>query len=436
MVTRERSCPAAGRWSGARETAANGKAAAVVALVSATALLLATAGPARGQGSARAWGMGGAHTASARGLEAVQFNPANLAFSPGATVGLAAAGADVRNNAFSLERYNEIMGATLTSADKEQILSEIPAGGLSLDGDVRVSALGLHAGRFAASVHGFAAGRGNLDRDFFDLVLFGNEPGETVDFTDTHGEGHAVGAFTLSGGLPVARTGGALLAIGANLHYLRGIYEMHVERAGGSLATSLDAISGAAVVEALTAEGGHGYAVDLGAALQTGNWTLGLALDNLASRLVWDRNPERHVYAVTAGDLYLMHDDLDAAVVSSDTTHVTDAYRTSLPARLRAGASRQLGRVLVAADLTQGLADRAGASTSPRLSAGIELGVAGFLLPRLGMAAGGDRGFSSAAGLGLAIGCWRLDLAAVNSGGLAAGSSRGVGFAAGSSLVF
>ena len=45
----------------------------------------------RAQGGVRAWGLGGALTAAARGLEAVQYNPANLALDRGTSLGLASA---------------------------------------------------------------------------------------------------------------------------------------------------------------------------------------------------------------------------------------------------------------------------------------------------------------------------------------------------------
>lgn len=403
-------------------------AAAFTALV-ATCLAPAIA---HGQSLARAWAMGGAATACSRGLAAVASNPANLAFSRGVTLNLVGAAVDLHNNSFSLSRYNEVSGATLDRTDKERLLADIPAAGFTLDGQVQADALGLQIGRFALSSRAFAAGRGNLDRDFFDLVLFGNELGETVNFDDTWGEGHAVGAATLSYGQPLATGGFGRLAAGLNASYLRGLYEMHVEEAGGRITTSLDEITGAASANAITCEGGTGYALDLGLALQTpGGWTFGVAMDNVASHLDWTDNPERHLYSVTADDISANQDDFDTAVDDADTSYAVSAYTTTLPPRLRAGAAHDSGRLLLAADLAQGLRDGAGASTTPRVGFGLEWRPFGWLTPRAGFSLGGSAGSSVSGGLGLKLLVLRLDLAVMSRGGLNPQDTRGLGFAVG-----
>jgi len=207
-------------------------------------LSLLSAPPAAAQGIVRAWGMGGAGTAASRGLEAVLYNPANLAFSPGTTVGLAAAAADVHNNALSLDRYNEVTGQYLDSANKALLLSEIPESGMKLDADVSASALGFQTGNFAVSFSGFGAGQGNLDKDYFDLVLNGNQLGQTVDFSNTWGEGYAVGSAAVSYGRIVRDGLDSQLSVGFNARFLHGLYEVHVAEAYGTLSTSMTDIGG------------------------------------------------------------------------------------------------------------------------------------------------------------------------------------------------
>ncbi len=402
-------------------------------------LLLHAGAPAtaHAQGATRAWAMAGAATATATGLDAVEYNPANLAFSRGVTVGLFGVAVDVHNNAFSLARYNEVSGATLDQAAKERILADVPQSGFSLDADVRASALGLQVANFAFSVQGFGAGHGNLDRDFFDLVLFGNELGATVDFQDTWGEAYAVGAATLSYGTPVATLPVGRLAVGANARYLRGFYEMHIEDAHGSLTTTFDAIDGEAMVAAVTAEGGSGYALDLGATLQArGGWSFGLAIDNAMSSLSWSDNPERRVYAVTAVGIAANNDNLDNAVVDSDTTYAVTGYTSTLPRRVRLGASHATDRLLLAADWVQVFETRGNTSTRPQLGAGAEWRLLGWLVPRLGASVGGPSGSSLAGGLGLRAGPLCLDLAVMNRGGFAPSDTRGLGVAVSSHLVF
>lgn len=411
--------------------------AIVLAIAVATLLVLLCAGSARAQGVVRAWGMGGASTAASRGLEAVAYNPANLAFSQGLTVGLAAGAADVRNNALSLDRYNEITGQYLDSADKAQLMSDIPATGMKLDADLSASALGYQSGSFAVSFGGYGAGRGNLDRDYFDLVLNGNQLGETVDFSNTWGEAYAVGAATFSYGHLIADFAGTRLSVGANARYLRGIYEMHVAEAYGTLTTSLNEISGEAYVATESATGGQGYGLDLGIALQTADgWQLGLAFDNVLTSINWDRDVERREMSVTAADVNLLSGDLDAAVSGANTTTASPSYTTSLPARARLGAARSFGDFLVAADWVQGIVDGGATSTQPRLNAGVEWQFSGNIQPRVGLAGGGARGASATVGIGLQVGPLQVDAAAIARDGVVPGNSKGLGLALGSQLQF
>jgi hypothetical protein len=413
------------------------KTAAILVAAGLVAWATMTPAPARAQGAVRAWGMGGANTAASRGLEAVDYNPANLAFSQGTSVGLAAGALDVSNNAFSLDRYNEITGAHLDAADKTALLADIPAEGFRLDADARASVLGFQSGNFALSFNAIGSGRGNLDKDYFDLVLFGNELGKTVDFSNTWGEGYAVGSATFSVATTLASGSLGALSLGVNTRYLQGLYEVHVEEAYGSLTTSMTEISGEAFVSTLSSDGGQGYGVDLGLGLQTpGGWTLGLVVDNIYTKMTWDGNVEANEFRVTASDINLMNEDLEASVADMDTTYAAGTYETTLPRRLRVGAANRFGPLALAVDYTQGFEDRGTTSTTPQFNAGLELWSTGFIQPRLGASTGGAVGTGVSAGLGLRLGPWRVDMAAVSRGGMSAGETKGVGFAAGSSLVF
>lgn len=399
--------------------------------------LLALVTPTAMAGEARSAAMSGASTATARGLDAAVWNPAALAFSPGGSLGLAGVAVDLHNNSFSLGRYNEVAGAELNQADKERLLADIPAGGFRLDAAARAGAMGLHIGRLALTTGAVAAGRGNLDRDFFDLVLFGNQLGQTVDFSDTWGDGHAVGKASLSWGQPVYQGALGRMAVGLTASYLHGVYEVHVEESYGSVTTAMDAITGEAFVAAVTSDRGSGYGLDLGYAWQApGGWTFGAALDNVLGSVTWSGNVERHEFRVDASDVNLVNDDLDNAVANSDTSFAAADYTTNLPRRLRMGAAWDRGSLLLAADYVQGFADQAGSSTTPQLNLGAEWRPLGIVTPRAGMSFGGAAGVGVAGGLGLNLGWWQIDTAVVHRGGFSRDATRGLGFALSSQLVF
>lgn len=408
----------------------------VAATLAAAALVILSAAAARAQSPVRAWGMGGAGGAVAQGLEAVTYNPANLAFSQESSIGLAGAAVSVQNNALSLDRYNEITGTHLDSAAKAQLMSDIPESGFSLDADVRASALGFQFGSFALTAGAVGTGHGNLDKDYFDLVLYGNQVGQTVDFSNTWGEGSALGAATASFGTRLASLGVATLAAGVNVRYLHGLYEMHVASAGGTLTTGMTEITADAHVATMSAEGGRGYGVDVGLALRTpAGLSVGLTLENARSRIEWDRNVEVREYRLSAADINLLNSDLDAAVDDADSVYAGGAYTTELPRSARLGAAAKVGSIVVAADWVQGFTDSGLTSTDPRVLAGLEWQL-GFLKPRLGAATGGVPGNSASAGLGVHLGPWHLDAAAVTRGGFKVGDTKGLGVAVASSLVF
>jgi len=407
-------------------------------LVAAVALLsMFCFESASAQGVVRAWGMGGTGAATSRGLEAVAFNPANLAFSHGTTVGLAAVAVDVHNNSFSLDRYNAVTGQYLNSADKAELLSDIPDNGLKLDADLNASALGFQMGSFAFSLNGIGAGQGNLDKDYFDLVLNGNQLGQSIDFSNTWGDGYAVGTATVSYGRVIRDTEDSQLSLGLNARYLQGFYEIHVDEAYGVLNTNLTEISGEAFVATQSSQGGQGYGLDIGLAYRTAaGWDFGLTFDNVLGRISWTEGLERQEMRVTANDVNLLNGDLNKAVADADTTFAGESYTTHLPQRARLGAARQFGNFMVAADYIQGFSERGITSTHPLLNTGVEWQVASFFAPRVGLSSGGERGNSASVGVGLKLGPWQVDAAAIARSGLTPGASKGLGVAFGSVLQF
>ncbi len=408
-------------------------------LLAAAILAAACAGAADtacAQGSVRAWGMGGALTAASRGLEAVEFNPANLGFSEGSSLGLAGAAVSVGNNSLSLEHYNEITGSHLDAAAKDRLLGDIPQGGLTMDADVRVSTLGYQSGNLAFSIGALGRGRGNLDRDYFDLVLYGNSLDSSVDFSNTWGAGYAVATATGSWGFTLREGDRGALAAGFNVRYLHGIYEIHVDEAFGRLDTLLDSLDGQASVSTLSSEGGRGLGLDAGLAWRSGSWDFGLSVENLVSRITWDTGIVQDTYLVTATQVTLLDGDLDTAFTDEHISRPADGYATSLPRSVRVGAARRLGSWLAACDVGYRGSPAERRDPTASVHAGGEWQGSRCLRPRLGLFADDENGPGGSLGLGIALGSWRLDAAATAKGGFLPDKAQGLGLAVGSTLVF
>ena len=409
------------------------------ALALAALAVFFSADDAGAQGHVRAMGMGGAYTAAARGLDAVAWNPANLVMrrDGGLTIGLASVAVDVKNNSYTLARYNEVTGANLTRAEKQTLLDDIPAEGFILDANVQASALGVCAGPFALSVQGVAGGSGTLDKDFFDLILMGNDIGSSFRFDDTDGEAYAMASATLSWAAPLVTRRTHRLALGVNARYLHGLYDVRVEEATGGIAVDMSGVHGSADAAYLTSRGGRGWAVDVGLALQAPRgWTFGLNVGSAASSLTWDRDVERTEWRAAATSLSAATEDFDAAVATSDTTYSVASYRTDLPTVVSLGAANSWRGLHYAVDVSRALESRLGYSSKTALNAGLEWRLSSWFRPRFGLGVGGASGRRSSAGLGLGLGPVKWDLAVANQGKILPGDTKGLSFASAFGLEF
>lgn len=380
---------------------------------------------------ARSQGLCNASTASSRGLESIAWNPANLVIDSGSgfEIILPSLAIDAGNNSFSLNRYNEISGAVLTNADKLEILSDIPDGGLSMDLNANAVLLGLRKGNVALTFQGAGSGYGTIDKDVVDLVLMGNDINQEFRFEDTDAQGHGIAKATLSYARPLITNKVYRLSAGVNTHYLYGIYGFDIASADGSIITELSGINGSADAEYLTAKGGSGYAVDLGLCLQAPRgWTFGLAVQNVASSMNWDTDVQRHSWSATANSITILSDDISENVSTTEITSEGQAWSDDLPGIVRAGCSKVFGIVLCSADVSKQLTDRSGQQNTPEFSFGCEFG-SRFIQPRFGVATGGPAYRRAAAGLGLNVGSAHLDVAVATAGGFGNEDSQGLAIA-------
>jgi hypothetical protein len=392
--------------------------------------------------SVRALGMGGAYTALARGIDAPQWNPANLALTaPGrVSVGLLAGAATVDNNSFSLGLYNRLTGADLNDQDKLDILAAIPPEGMAATADATASALGLQLSHFAFTVSGRAAARSNVPHDAFTLLLFGNAAADSVTLDDAAVEAYALASVALSGATTVLGSAERGLHVGLSLRYLHGIAYGRLTQAAGALLTRPTGVFGQAVAEAITTGSGDGVGVDLGLAATAGRWTGGLMVENAFAQIAFNRDVERRTWTVALDTVTVStlqnQGNLDHLVTHGESVREAGPVVVTLPRVVSLGLGRTGRLASVAVDLSQGFAERAGSDTATRLSAGLELFPARVVSLRAGAAAGGASGWSASAGLGLRLLAVRIDLAAATHGALVPGSPRGVSAAVGLGLGF
>jgi hypothetical protein len=409
-------------------------------LLIVTLLILLVAVPASAQmrSSARSVAMAGAHMGLAKGVDAARYNPANLGLTDYRVTGIdiVSVGTNISNNAFTLSDYNAYNGAFLTSDDKNDILDKIPAEGLKLDARAEVTAGSFASGPFAVTVTGVGVADINLSRDIFELILNGNTVADTIDVSGSFSDAVSYATLGLSYGQAVYSRGNRQLAIGATLKYIRGLYTEQIVELEGLAATELTGFAGEGKAVAQTAEGGSGVGLDLGAALQLNrSYTVGLAVTNVFGTIHWSNSPKEYGYVFHFDTLNLdnMGDDW---VVSDDYERDIDEFSTRLPRELTAGIAKTSGSLLWAFDWRQGLEDKPGISTTPRLAAGLEYSSLPFLPLRAGFAFGGGESPAFSFGTGVHTGPAQLDLALVTGNALPGYNAKSANVAVSLGLYF
>lgn len=408
-------------------------------------ILLLSGGLAWGRGisNARALGMGGSHTAVARGIDAPYWNPANLGLSDGNrySIGIFGAGAGLRNNSFTLADYNKYNGQFLTDGDKEDILNSIPADGLRLDAIGEASALNFSVGNFALASKGYGVSSANIDRDPLELLFYGNAVVDEVSLYNTYGEGYGIADIAASYGRSLMQWGDGEFAAGASLHYLRGFAYEKIVESEGSVSTTDTGFVGNAHMAVMSSRGGSGYAVDLGVAVKFGHtWNFSAAWQNAYSRLIWDKETEMTIYSFnmepsTASD-FADSAASDSLITSSDTTVTIDPFSSDLPSTMRLGLTKEFRQFLFSFDWEQALETRPGTGVNPRIAAGLEYKPLKFLPLRGGFSTGGRQGSLYSFGLGLHFGPYHFDLAVANSGSPFPTHTKGARLAVGMGLYF
>ena len=392
----------------------------------------------QGTSSARAVALGSAYTSLAKGVDAARFNPANLGIESfrQTSIEFAGIGANINNNSFTLDDYNKYNGTFLSTSDKADILEKIPNEGLKLSMEAEASAAGFSFGSVAFTTSGVAIADINLNKDIMNLILNGNTYADTINITGSYSEGYAYATAGISYGHSLYRSGSRQLSIGATYKIVKGFgIEKVIELEGlaATFATGLEG-NGSAIIH--KSEGGSGYAVDFGTALQISeNYTVGATIKNFYSSLTWDKNNEEIGYIFNFDTMTVSNMDGDF-VTSEDYTIPISEFTTTLPSTLNVGFAKTTGKTLWAFEWEQGFSSKTGVSTEPRLSGGIEFNQLGFIPLRFGYGTGGNKNTAISFGSGLYLSAFHLDFAVVTGNSFSGGSSKGANFAFTTGLYF
>ncbi|MFC1725758.1 conjugal transfer protein TraF [candidate division KSB1 bacterium] len=310
-------------------------------------------------------GIGG-NTAISRGVDAVYWNPANLAFEhkdyPKFQMILYSFTAGGGNNSFSFNTFNDYIGdgesIYLTEDDKNSILDEIDDDGLKFDASMGFSALSFRYKNFGVGIEGRVYGNVKIPKAIYRNLLF-KIGHETYDYS-VDGEGVGVGKLKFSYGRTIVRDKKLELPFGKSIYlkeisaglsfsYLTGLGFGEVEEGTAKIDINDNGILADVETRAKYALMGSGIGIDLGfGAITNDGWNFGLVIENLVGSINWDDETELtsarldvedRKFAIGAGQ---WEDAGDDGFV--DTTYAIPAFSKSLPTNFRIGIAKELSK--------------------------------------------------------------------------------------------
>jgi hypothetical protein len=381
--------------------------------------------------------MAGSYVADARGVDALFFNPANLALSntpywsvsiPQMVVGTSFVGTRL-GQVPSFLHFNR-----WSQGRKDAFLGGIPDQGLNAQVAVTVPIAAVQYRRVALGVSYAARYEENVSRDVMDLLVNGYQDGRT-DYAVGNTGGRNASWLDFSAG--TGRRFGRV-SVGVAGHWVMGramaqnrLFEPRFDVQAQDLSAELREVS---------VHGGHGWGVDLGVAAEPAKrLTVSAAVSNAFSGMRWSGDFRTKSLVLTRADFHRSAADaalsrFDQSETAVDPTAVpVTVYETAnglldaawLPPTLRAGVAYALPgeRTRLSASYQGALDDGAlSGGWRRQLSAGVEHRL-GFAALRAG--AGTDAGGAWMAAGGASLGPVQLGVAHTSE---PSGSARASGW--------
>lgn len=225
-------------------------------------------------------------TASARGVDCIGFNPANLALSGSSNWDIMILGGVnyfFSNNAFSLESYSRFAGRNVGKyGDDTQgdIVEMVPDEGWNVYSNLGIPVLRVSFGNKALSSDLFYLREYNLSKSIFEVVFGEMKPGEEYRY-DVQADEIIAFKHGFSVGVPFGK-----LCIGVTISYIQALSGFRVdpwESTGYIMVDTLNfALRGEGKFRLMQYTGGEGFAVDLGLLCHDlYGWDIGVSFINV-----------------------------------------------------------------------------------------------------------------------------------------------------------
>ena len=315
-------------------------------------------------------GLGG-FTSISRGVEAVYWNPANLAFlgkdQPKFQMIILSFSGGTGNNSFSFNSLNKYIGdgesIYLTDKDKSDIIDQIAESGLKFDVIGNLSLLSFSYKNFGFGIETKAYGEFSVPKDVYENILF--KLGNDIYDYSVRGGGYGITKFKASYAkiflediifeAPLLKsTIFRKFSAGISLSYLLGTGFAEIEKGTAQLAISENGILPMVDYRAKMAKLGSGVGLDFGLSTYTdNNWKIGMVFENILAKINWNNDPRMASYSADFGNdpLFIMGtgqlSEIKMKSVSTDTTMSLNSFSKNLPFNFRMGIAKDLGKYLI-----------------------------------------------------------------------------------------
>jgi hypothetical protein len=372
--------------------------------------------------SAGAYGMAGNYVATARGYDAVAWNPALLGVenSPVFSLSILGLGATGGLNPVKLADIADFYGKKIDSVTKEKWLHAIGSGTETGDGNLDVSILALSIWKLGFQVGVSGSGNVNLNQDAAELLLYGNA-GRTgvaktfnLNGSSANASTFGVAAASISLPIPFTLTGAPdeQFSFGATGKYVQSIFVARGKDNGSQITpSSISLVFPVITIQTGDSasgipDAGHGMGLDLGVAWSAGNTTISGTVRNVVNTFKWNTTALR----TRSGAAFF-----DGS--AQDSTSFAEQPYSAAPAAMRAeleaekfepefalGISHRVSSLLlVTADGSKRMSGGIDTGPESHVGVGAELTIIPFIPLRAGVAAI-QNGYLVAGGLGLNIG--------------------------------
>jgi hypothetical protein len=292
-------------------------------------------------------GRAGVHDLTQKSGTVLGWNPAILAADRGFRMSfdIPSVGAAAANNSFSVGYWNDHFGGDhyYNEAEKADILSKIPGGGLRTNVQAAAPLFGFSYNRFGFRAVAQTASQLVVPKDLVALSLKGNEKNHMYSLSEMSGETQSLIDYSAGFGYQFEQDKIPDLYFGAAFHFYQGVYLAKFEQTDGQIMATDSQLTADVVIRGVTAERGDGVGFDIGAlAVISEKLELGLSLRQIGARLTWDvkKNYLNSYYVDSTG---IQPDTLGSdgsisenGVHKLETTYTGGAVETKLPVIVQA----------------------------------------------------------------------------------------------------